>query len=146
MQLHLLVPFLVMIYTNFKHKIGDLLMLAIIIGSMGLNCYIIDIYQLRCGVLAVENYGLVDKYFSKPWTKLFAVALGVYFANLYVTILAYRKCQSHRDRKENFPWVHYLHEHALPSHLMFWLGIFQIIYGLLLAHPAIADPYSWSNF
>ena len=47
---------------------------------MILNGFIISNNQLKVGVLAVENYHLLDKYFSKPWTKLFAVILGIMFA------------------------------------------------------------------
>lgn len=65
-------------------------MFILIIISMITNAYIIGFYKLKVGMLAVENIQLVDKYFSKPWTKLFAVVIGVCLAHLYHQILEYR--------------------------------------------------------
>lgn len=58
-------------------------MLILVIVSMIINAAIINAYKLKVGVLAVENMDLVDKYFSKPWTKLFAVAIGISLAHFY---------------------------------------------------------------
>ena len=52
-------------------------------SSMIINACIIGYYEIKVGVLALENMELVDKYFSKPWTKLFAVAIGISLAHLY---------------------------------------------------------------
>lgn len=84
MQLHLLVPFLVMIYTKFSNRAGDFAMLFLVCVSMVINCFIIYKYELRAGLFAIENRDILEKFYSKPWTKLYAVALGVYFAHLYI--------------------------------------------------------------
>lgn len=55
-------------------------------------------YHMKVGVVAVENMDLLDKFFSKPWTKLGAVALGVIFARFYMKLLRYRR-QPSREQK-----------------------------------------------
>ena len=57
---------------------------------------------------------------------------------LYFTILQYRKGDS-------TPKVAYLHDHSWPSSFMILLGLSLIIFNLMIGHPAIADPYSWST-
>ena len=68
--------------------------------GMGINCFVVYYYELRVGVFATENYGLMEYYFSKPWTKLFSTAFGVYSANLYMDILNYRECQGDLEKKD----------------------------------------------
>lgn len=99
----------------------------------------------KVGVLAVENFVLVDVYFSKPWTKLFAVGLGVAFAYLYSQILEYRELATSVDKSLSFPKIDMLHKRALLSHLMFFVGLTIFIFDLLIGHPAIAAPYEWSK-
>ena len=91
MQLHLLIPFLVMIYSFGGQTMGNTCMWVLICFSMWLNCHIIGKYNLKTCIIALEDYALLDRYYSKPWTKLFAVGLGIYFANIYMNILAYRR-------------------------------------------------------
>ena len=69
-------------------------MTIVIIGGLYLNAYIIGKYDCKVGVLAVENANLVDRYFSKPWTKLFAVGLGVSLSWVYSLILEYRDLET----------------------------------------------------
>jgi uncharacterized metal-binding protein len=75
-------------------------MFFLVIASMIINACIIGYYELKVGVLAVENMNLVDKYFSKPWTKLFAVAIGISLADLYHKILEYREYKAKDDLKK----------------------------------------------
>lgn len=98
-----------MVYTVFGAVFGDFLMFVTVCIGMGVNCYVIDHYQLRVGVFAAENVNLVDQYFTKPWTKVFATAIGVYSANLYMDILDYRKVYNEEFKRESYPWIHYLH-------------------------------------
>ena len=108
LQLHLFVPFLVMIYANYGSFIGNGCMFFLWCFSMFLNMFIVHKYDLKVGVFAIENYSLLDKVFSKPWTKLFALAIGVAFANLYMQILSYRK-HNPEEKKLLFPTLHFLH-------------------------------------
>jgi len=134
-----------MIYTSLGKTAGNIIMFLLICVSMGINCFIVNHYELRVGVLATENYLLMDHFYSKPWTKLSATALGVYAASLYMDILKYRKCQGEEEKKDQFPWLHYLHKSPALGHLMFHTGLICFIIGLTIGCPAIADPYSWSN-
>ena len=130
---------------------GHLLIAMVVVGGTVLNALIIGKYDCKVGVLAVENTELVDKYFSKPWTKLFAVGLGVWFAWVYCEILKYRslggrtETSANCERKEKYPTLHWLHRAPLTSNAIFFLGLFIFLFDLLIGHPAIAAPYAWTT-
>jgi len=88
-----------MIYTGFGSKVGHVVMFSlawiiqdIIVGSIMVK------YELKAGFFAVENYDLVDRIFSKPWTKVGATALGVWLAHTYHEILEYRQLKTPNAR------------------------------------------------
>lgn len=83
LQLTLIIPFMVLFY-NGGPLIGNFVMLIITAFAMWHACYQVNKYQLRGGFFAVENYNLLDKLFSKPWTYLHGYALGVAMAYLYI--------------------------------------------------------------
>jgi hypothetical protein len=99
---------------------------------------------LRAGFFAVENYNLLDKLFSKPWTFLHGVSLGVSMAYLYIQILNYRKEPLESNKIKKFPQVHYLMNSPYLSYFSIILGNGLIVFNMLIGHPAIADPYSWT--
>ena len=84
-----------MIYTGFGSKVGHFAMFFLtFIVAMAINASIMLKYDLRAGFFAIENYELVDKIFSKPWTKLAPLASGVWLAHVYMAILEYRKMKT----------------------------------------------------
>jgi len=91
LQLYLLVPFLVMVYTVLGTKPGHFTMFIIAFAvAPAISISLVKEYNLRAGYFAIENYDLMDKIFTKPWTKLGSTASGVWFAHLYHSILEYR--------------------------------------------------------
>ena len=121
-------------------------MFMLVIISMIINAVIINAYQLKVGVLAVENMDLVDKYFSKPWTKLFAVAIGISLAHFYTKILEYRVLKiDDIEKKLQHPFLFKMHKSRLINEILFYLGVSIITFDLFIGHPAIADPYCWTN-
>lgn len=110
--------------------------------SVLVNGLIVWHYQIRVGTLVIENMQMVNKYFSKPWTKLFAVALGVSFAQFYMSLLRYRK--GTRAEKEDQKFLHWLHKSCWLSPLVFLIGWAGFVFCLLIGHRDIADPYNWT--
>ena len=143
MQLALIIPFMVLFY-NRGPLIGNIVMLIITTFCLWHACYQVEKYQLRAGFFAVENYNLLDKLFSKPWTFLHGVSLGVSMAYLYIQILNYRKELVDSEKIRRFPQVHYLMNSPILSYVSIILGNGLIVFNFLIGHPAIADPYSWT--
>lgn len=137
MQLHLLVPFFVMLY-RINSKIGHFVMLVITATALWFTCYVVNRDQIRAGIFAIENYNMLDELFAPPWGHIFCTTMGVMMAYLYICILQYRNGASS-------PKIAYLHSHAWPSYMMIFTGLFLISFNLLIGHPAIANPYLWST-
>jgi len=57
---------------------------------------------------------------------------------MYWCILNYRK-------GEDSPKIAYLHNNSWTCFVMLFMGIFLVMFNLLIGHPAIADPYLWST-
>ena len=60
-------------------------------------------------------------------------------------ILEYRKVYDEDYKREAYPWLHYLHKSPRLSKLILTVGIILIAFGLSIAMPAVANPYSWTN-
>ena len=73
-----------------------------------------------------------------------SLALGVYFAHLYMKIIAYRRINDAQERKRTHPFVDRLHHSKLIHALMLTSGLLLVVGNLFIGHSAIADPYSWS--
>ena len=82
--------------------------------------------------------------FQKPFYKLPAFALGIFFAKLYMKIIAYRRINDAQERKKAHPCVDRIHHSNLIHALMLTSGLVLVATNLLIGHSAIADAYSWS--
>jgi len=71
--------------------------------------------------------------------------MGVSLANLYHQILEYRKLKNSEIKQKLHPFLFYMHKSRCLNELIFCLGALIITFDLLIGHPAIADPYCWSN-
>jgi hypothetical protein len=69
--------------------------------------------------------------------------MGISFAHLYHKILIYRKLTE--SGKKLHPLLYFMHKSRCLNELIFISGILIISFDLLIGHPAIADPYCWSN-
>ena len=105
---------------------------------------IIKIYDFKAGLLAMENFPIVDAFFSKPYTKLFATALGVSFAHLYTDIQKYRSLPSN-DRSKAYPKLHIFINSKLINYSILSVSAAVILLALNICHPALSYPYNWST-
>lgn len=86
MQLHLFVPLWAILYW-YSQSLGNAFQIHLLIASNILNAWTTSHYSMKSGFLAIENNNLLDKGLSKPWSKLFAVAIGAMLASFYVDLL-----------------------------------------------------------
>jgi hypothetical protein len=75
---------------RLSELLGYYSMLILWSGSMALNAYLCWHYNFVVGGISMEAYWIIDGFFSKPWTKLFAVAYGLALCKFYHSILDFR--------------------------------------------------------
>jgi len=95
-------------------------------------------------VLAEQNWELFAYLLQKPWVKLGSMGVGIYFAQLYMSLLTYRRIEDTEEKKQRFPVIHYVHNFTWSRLLMAAIGISLMVTDLTVARHAIAAPYSWS--
>jgi hypothetical protein len=67
-------------------------MLLVGIGiQTGLGHWTIKTYDIKAGILASQNWYLFAYLLEKPWSHLGSTCVGVYFAQLYMQLLKYRR-------------------------------------------------------
>ena len=120
--------------------LGYYSMIVLWLASIGINSYITVHYGLRAGGIVLENYWIVDAFFSKPWTKLFAVAYGLALCKFYHSVLDFRKS----NNKHSFTKILKMHRLKKTFTAFFVLGFCTIVACLYCGFPGISHPYSWS--
>lgn len=111
-------------------------------ASLGLNAFLTVHNGFRVGGISLENYWVVDVFFSKPWTKLFAVAFGLTLCKFYHSILDYR--QASNEERSEFAKIDKfvrLPKTFLAIYVFMWVVFVGCLY---CAHTGISHPYSWS--
>ena len=114
-----------------------------VVSNLITNALIVDYYGLKVGVMSIENWNTVDKYMSKPWTKIFATCFGLILAQLYHNILEFRTL-SEFDRTE-YKFISWFQTNDLKVGMVFmicWCSLFAM---LLCGFPAIDNTYLWSD-
>ena len=72
------------------------------------------------------------------------MGVGIYFAQLYMSLLSYRKLPDVEEKQKQFPVIHYIHNVTWTRLVMAAVGISLMVTDLTVARHAIAEPYSWS--
>lgn len=72
------------------------------------------------------------------------MGVGIYFAQLYMSLLSYRKIQEVDEKKKQYPALHFCHNFNWTRLVMAAIGISLMVTDLTVGRKAIADPYSWS--
>lgn len=70
------------------------------------------------------------------------MSVGIYFAQLYMQILRYRKCDK-KEREKKFRCISFISQRFV-SVLLGIVGLSLVVACLSVGHHAIAKPYSWS--
>ena len=72
------------------------------------------------------------------------MGVGIYFAQLYMSLLTYRRITDVDEKQKKFPVIHYIHNFNWTRLVMAAVGISLMVTDLTVARHAIAAPYSWS--
>ena len=117
-------------------------MVVLWLASIGINSYIAVHYGFRAGGIVLENYWIVDAFFSKPWTKLFAVAYGLALCKFYHSVLEFRESNNrHSSRFANIVQMMRLKKTFTAFFVLSWFGIVACLY---CGFPGIDHPFNWS--
>ena len=82
--------------------------------------------------------------FQKPFFKIHVFAMGIFAAHCYMKILSFRRIPDEETRQAKHPIINYMHHSNLCHVIMFMVGFGLVLTNLLIAHSAIAAPYSWT--
>lgn len=99
---------------------------------------------MRAGPIAEENWYLFAYLVEKPWCKTGVFASGCMYADIYRHLLKYRALRTDEERKEMYPKMHWFVQAVWIRKLIATLCVGICIFILLIAKPAINDPYKWS--
>ena len=72
------------------------------------------------------------------------MGVGIYFAQLYMSLLHYRRIDDVEEKQRKFPAIDYIHKVQWVRLAMTAIGISMMVTDLTVGRHAIADPYSWS--
>jgi hypothetical protein len=72
------------------------------------------------------------------------MGVGIYFAQLYMSLLKYRRIEDEDEKKLKFPALHFMHKVQWIRLLMTAIGVSLMVTDLTVARHAIAAPYAWS--
>lgn len=89
MQITLLVPFIAIIFWKLP-LFGILLCLALVLANGVINFMYANKYELKIGILAYQNWYLLQSIVSKPWTKLAPIGAGIILAYIYTRLVHMR--------------------------------------------------------
>jgi len=143
LQLYLLIPLWVYIYSKSKKAIVVLSICMIIIGMTivgvmaGIGCFTAGIYTL-------ENYELYRMMLIKPYAKIHLHGLGILCAIFYFDILEYRKIDDKFDKAKAFPKIHYLSNNIKLAKLLMLMGVTLVLTNFFVTYEPGLDAYSWS--
>ena len=143
LQLSLFLPLFVLIYAK-REWIGHAFVLCVIVVDTFFIVRVCLEYGLRVGPFAEENWYLFSYLFQKPFFKFHTYALGIAAAFLYMKILSFRRIAEEQERRAKHPLISFLHTSNLAHALMFLVGFAFVLTALLIAHSAVAAPYSWT--
>ena len=117
-------------------------MSVLVLASLSLNAFLTVHNGFRAGNITLENYWVVDVFFSKPWTKLFATAFGLILCKFYHSVLKYRNAEPEdRHKFEVITKLRKLKTTSLVTFILMWGAIVACLY---CGHNGISHPYSWS--
>lgn len=74
------------------------------------------------------------------------MGVGIYFANLYMDLLHYRRIENVEEKAKKYPVIHKIHQASWIRLIMTAVGISLMVTDLTVGRHAIAAPYSWSMF
>jgi len=133
------------VYAYLKsHKLGHLAVITALIGSTALGSWVVYKYDLKAGILAEQNWYLFAYLLEKPWAHIGSLMIGIYFAQLYMRLLKYRKIESDVLKAQEFPIIHKACTSSWIRILMSLIGSAIVTTDLMIARSAIADPYLWT--
>jgi hypothetical protein len=134
MQLALIIPIFVLVYTKSKAA-GHVLVLFTSIANTFQILYTINSYKLRVGVLAYENWYLFAYALQKPWCHIASVMVGVMSGQFYMTVLEYREKSD--EEKKTYKIIHAGYTSYCWKAVLVVGGLGIILCDLLTAHTAI---------
>lgn len=101
-----------------------------------LNMHYTYKFDLKIGFLDVHNYYLMQSIVAKPWSKLQNIAQGVFTAMIYRRILLFRQIESCYMKQLQYPILYKIHKSKLIGLLILNLGLFLILFNLLIGWHA----------
>jgi hypothetical protein len=134
MQLALIIPIFVVVYTKSKAA-GHVLVLFTAIAASFQALYTINNYKMRVGVLAYENWYLFAYTLQKPWAHIASLMVGVISGQFYMTVLEYREKTD--EEKKSYKIIHAGYTSNWVKAVLAVAGIGIILTDLLSAHTAI---------
>jgi len=72
------------------------------------------------------------------------MGVGIYFAQLYMSILHYRRIDDADEKQRTYPVIHYMHKIEWIRLIMTAVGVSLMVTDLTVGRHAIAEPYSWT--
>jgi peptidoglycan/LPS O-acetylase OafA/YrhL len=123
-QLTLVVPLFVYAYL-FNRKFGHACVLICVVFGTFVNMAIVDKYNLKVGWLAPENWKMLAYLIEKPWNHIASMCMGVFFAQMYMELLAYRRSSDadEETKLREFYFTHYACNSSIIRVIMALLGV-----------------------
>jgi hypothetical protein len=141
LQLHLFVPLCIYCFCTKKgHAFGFKVMNWVIFLGMCFNAWYVWESCMKPGLPHPPNINFYTEFFSKPWTRIDIVALGVVAARLYCDLLDYREC-SPEQKWMKHPKIHKLHQNPKISRWLFLFGLALVFTDLIVGRPQKAAPW-----
>lgn len=138
LQIFLFLPFLIWGLYNVNNKVKTVILAIGFMAGVALNCYLVDVGEYTAGILSPYNFWVYSGFFNKPYTKIYAVFLGVGLGFLFdaksrASELTLQKIEAKSYRN----WLIVI--------LMWALGLFMLTYGATRNYHANLIPFIFTH-